>query len=89
MSQSIVTILDTMPKGGGNSGGMSREEIVDKICDDLLSKMPSVFGAEDTKEKLKKLTGGASQPLTVHLRQEIDRLNIITKLTISTLKSLR
>lgn len=85
----ISTILDTMPKGAGGNGGMSREEMVDKICEDLLSKIPSVFEQEDTKEKLKKLAGGASMPLTVHLRQEIDRLNIIVHLTTSTLKNLR
>jgi len=85
----VTTILDTMPKGAGGGGGMSREEIVDRICEDLLGKVPPMFDKEDTKEKLKKLPGGATQPLTVHLRQEIDRLNIITKLTTGTLKNLR
>jgi hypothetical protein len=28
-----------MPKGGGGGGGLSREEIVDKICEELLSKV--------------------------------------------------
>jgi len=35
----MATILDTMPKGGGGGGGLSREEIVDHICQDLLSKV--------------------------------------------------
>ena len=85
----IMTILDTMPKGGGGGGGLSREEIVDKICEDLLAKVPPLFDKEDTKEKLKKLPGGPTAPLTVHLRQEIDRLNIITRLATTTLKNLR
>lgn len=35
----MATILDTMPKGSGGGGGLSREEIVDHICQDLLSKV--------------------------------------------------
>ena len=48
-----------------------------------------MFGGEDTKEKLKKVQGGATAPLNVHLRQEIDRLNRIMKLTQDTLINLR
>ena len=35
------------------------------------------------------MPGGPTAPLTVHLRQEIDRLNTITRLTTTTLKNLR
>lgn len=38
---------------------------------------------------MKKLPGGPTQPMTVHLRQEIDRMNIIIKLAASTLQNLR
>ena len=41
------------------------------------------------REKLRKLQGGPTQPLTVHLRQEIDRLNIIITLTTTTLSNLQ
>jgi len=78
-----------MPKSGGGGSGISREDQVDKICEDLLSKMPAMFKNEETKEKLKKLAGGSSAPLNVHLRQEIDRLNIVIKLSEGTLKNLR
>lgn len=54
-----------------------------------LPQAPPLFDKEETKEKLKKLPGGPTVPLTVHLRQEIDRLNIVTKLTTTTLKNLR
>lgn len=123
----MSTILDTMPKGSGGGGGLSREEIVDHICEDLLSKVgrrvrplhawfsagmhtgldftmrchadvgrqrhsvssskitcasphnappafaphhqvPPLFEKEETKERLRKLPGGASQPLTVSCR---------------------
>ncbi|PNH08753.1 Dynein gamma chain, flagellar outer arm [Tetrabaena socialis] len=89
VQDAIVTILDTMPKGGSGATGLSREDVVDKICEDLLSKAPPLFDKEETKEKLKKLPGGPTVPLTVHLRQELDRLNLVTRLTTTTLKNLR
>jgi dynein heavy chain len=85
----VETVVSTMPKSGGGGDGLSPAEIVDKIAEDLLSKVPETFEPEPTKDKLRKLPGGPTQPLTVHLRQEIDRLNIILDLTRSTLKNLR
>eukprot|EP00230_Micromonas_polaris_P000498 CAMPEP_0119208236 /NCGR_PEP_ID=MMETSP1327-20130426/486_1 /TAXON_ID=38833 /ORGANISM="Micromonas pusilla, Strain RCC2306" /LENGTH=4554 /DNA_ID=CAMNT_0007204705 /DNA_START=159 /DNA_END=13823 /DNA_ORIENTATION=- len=85
----VETVIGTMPKSGGAGGGSSPEEIVDKICEDLLSKVPNAFVVELVKEALRKLPGGPTQPLTVHLRQEIDRLNIIINLTRTTLVNLR
>lgn len=78
-----------MPKTGGGGGGLSREAVVDKVCEDLLAKVPPLFDKEETKDRLRKLPGGPTQPLTVFLRQEIDRLNIVTKLTATTLRNLR
>ena len=52
-------------------------------------QIPSTFQLEEVKEKLRKLPGGPQTPLTVHLRQEIDRLNIIVQLTTTTLNNLR
>lgn len=39
VQEGMATILDTMPKGAGGSSGLSREETVDRICEDLLSKV--------------------------------------------------
>jgi dynein heavy chain len=50
---------------------------------------PALFDKEEVRERLKRLAGGPTQPLTVHLRQEIDRLNIVIKLTTTTLQNLR
>jgi dynein heavy chain len=85
----ITVVMSTMPKTGGGGGGKTPEEAVDEICKDLLGKVPVEFNIEVVKELLKKLPGGSTQPLTVHLRQEIDRLNIIIGLTTKTLKDLR
>jgi dynein heavy chain, axonemal len=89
VQDAIITILDTMPKGGGSSSGLSREDIVDKICEDLLTKCPPMFDGEDVKDKTAKLPGGQTMPLNVTLRQEIDRINIVVKLTRTTLSNLR
>ena len=40
-------------------------------------------------ERLNKQPGGPQVPLTVHLRQEIERLNKVLKLTTATLVDLR
>jgi len=89
VTQGLQTIMETMPKSGGGSGGLSREEVVDKTAEELIAKVPKAFEPEDTKEKLKKLPFGPAMPLTVFLRQEIDRLNTIITLAAKTLKNLR
>ena len=50
---------------------------------------PPPFEREEVREKLRKLPGGPTQPLTVHLRQEIDRINTVISLTVTTLRNLR
>lgn len=40
----VQIIMDTQPKGAGGGGGLSREEIVDRICEDLLSKVSNAGG---------------------------------------------
>ena len=52
-------------------------------------QVPVLFDKEEVHERLRKLPGGPTQPLTIHLRQEIDRLNIIVRLTTTTLQNLR
>ncbi len=34
----VRLVLDTRPQGGGGGGGLSREDAVDRICEDLLHK---------------------------------------------------
>lgn len=87
MREVIDTIIDTMPKSGGGGGGESREDKVDRFCQDRLEKVPPMFDVWETKDRLKKL--GEREPLTVHLKQEIDRLNVVINLTMKTLKNLR
>ena len=64
-------------------------EVVYTLQETSYEQVPSTFSPEDVREKLKRSPGGPTQPLTVHLRQEIDRLNTIIALTTVTLKDLR
>lgn len=51
-------------------------------------QLPQPFQQEAVKEAIKKLPGSPNQPLTIHLRQEIDRLNTVLSLVHTTLKNL-
>lgn len=44
---------------------------------------------EDVRERVRRLPGGPSMPLTIHLRQEIDRLNRVLGAAGATLRTLR
>jgi hypothetical protein len=35
----VQLVLETRPQGGSAGGGTSREDIVDKLCEELLSKV--------------------------------------------------
>ena len=78
-----------MPKSGGGGDGLSllRSSIRSpRICS---RRCPRRSRLNRPRRGCSKLPGGPTQPLTVHLRQEIDRLNIILDLCRSTLKNLR
>jgi dynein heavy chain, axonemal len=48
-----------------------------------------LFAVEETKERLRKLAGGPTAPLNIHLRQEVDRLNRVVAEVTDTLRALR
>ena len=52
-------------------------------------QIPAAFQGEEVRERLKKMQGGPQMPMTVHLRQEIDRLNTVIDLTRAMLSDLR
>jgi len=87
VAEMVDTILDTMPKSGGGGKGETREDRVDRLCQERLGTVPPNFDKYEVKERIRKL--GATDPLTVHLRQEIDRLNKVISLTRTTLEDLR
>lgn len=69
----LGTILDIQPKEGGGGGGLTREEVVLKMVEDLQAKLPPDYKADDVKVGIKSL-GGMGKPLNICLKQEIDRL---------------
>ena len=69
----LGTILDIQPKEGGGGGGLTREEVVLKMVEDLQAKLPPDYKADDVKVGIKAL-GGMGKPLNICLKQEIDRL---------------
>jgi dynein heavy chain len=83
----INTLVDTMPKDSGGSGGKSlEEEVNEKIEKDLLPQLPANFIELEVVEKLKTLKGpkGLGEPgkydlisLNIFLRQEIQRFQMI------------
>ena len=60
-----------------------------KAYDSCDLQFPSAVAPEEVAERLQKLAGGPTAPLNVHLRQEVDRLNIVLRIARETLESLR
>lgn len=50
VQDAIQLILDSRPKGASGGGGGSPEEEVDRICEDLLEKIPPLFDGTLTVE---------------------------------------
>merc|ERR1711998_353535 len=74
----LSTIQDIQPKEGGGGGGLTREEIVLKMVEDLQNKLPPNYNGEATKQSIKAL-GGLGKPLNICLKQEIDRMQSVLK----------
>jgi len=84
----LTTILDSQPKEGGGSGGLTREETVLKILEDLQSKLPADYNMEEKKNCIKAI-GGMGKPLNICLSQEIDRLQKVLTLVRRMLANLK
>ena len=84
----LNTILDIQPKEGGSGGGLTREEIVLKMVEDLQNKCPPDYNGDNVKAAIKVL-GGLGKPINICLKQEIDRLQKVLKVLRSDLASLK
>ena len=71
--QVLGVILDIQPKEGGGGGGMTREETVLQVVNDLQAKLPPDYKPDDVRQGIKGL-GGMGKPLNICLKQEIDRM---------------
>ncbi|XP_047354238.1 dynein axonemal heavy chain 5 isoform X2 [Vespa velutina] len=83
----LDTILSVQPKEGGAQGGETRETIVYKLANDMLSKLPKQYNSFEVKEALHRM--GALLPMNIFLRQEIDRITRVIKEVYSTLTNLK
>jgi dynein heavy chain len=84
----LDTILDIQPKEGGGGGGLTREEIVLKMVEDLQSKMPPDYRNDDVVAGVKSL-GGMGKLLNICLKQEIDRLQKVLSVLRKALAALK
>jgi dynein heavy chain len=84
----LDTILDIQPKEGGGGGGLTREEIVLKMVEDLQSKLPPDYRSDDVVQGIKAL-GGMGKPLNICLKQEIDKLQQLLKVVRTMLANLK
>ncbi|XP_044541337.1 dynein axonemal heavy chain 10 [Gracilinanus agilis] len=74
-------LLELQPQTGESGTGISREDYIAQVAQDIENKMPKVFDLDSIRKHL----GLGISPTTVVLLQELERFN---KLTIRMMKSL-
>jgi dynein heavy chain len=82
----LGTIMDIQPKQSSGSGGETRESKVLNICKAHLAKLPPDFNLVKVRKQCKKM---GLDPLTIFLRQEIDRIQVVISLIRKTLTELQ
>jgi dynein heavy chain len=83
----LTTILNIQPKESGGGGGESREQVVYKLAQDYLDKIPGDYIPHEVRDRLRKM--GHLQPLNIFLKQEIDRMQRVIKMVRTTCKDLK
>ncbi|CAF3386329.1 unnamed protein product [Rotaria sp. Silwood1] len=83
----LATIVNIQPKDAGAGGGETRESVVYRQCDDMLSKLPEDYIPHEVRAALQKQ--GTLQPLSIFLKQEVDRMQRVLTVVRSTLKDLK
>jgi dynein heavy chain len=79
-----TNLVDLQPRVAGASGGVSREDFIANVANDILGKIPAVFDMPLIKKQL-----GVPSPTQVVLLQELARFNVLAERMRSTLKSLQ
>ena len=86
-TQTMATMVSIQPKDSGGGGGETRESTVQRLADDMLSKLPPDYLPHEVKDRLKKM--GHLSPMNIFLRQEIDRMQRVIISVRSTLIDLK
>ena len=79
-------ILNVQPKEAAGGKGESREQVVRRMADDMLAKLPEDYSPHEVKEAIEVL--GGMLPMNIFLRQEIDRMQRMISLLRRTLTDL-
>ncbi|ESO03023.1 hypothetical protein HELRODRAFT_80768, partial [Helobdella robusta] len=83
----LDTIVGIQPKDSSATGGETRESVVYRLADDMLSKLPNDYIPHEVKENLQKM--GLANPLAIFLRQEVDRIQKVITAVRNTLQDLK
>ncbi|XP_011504753.1 PREDICTED: dynein heavy chain 5, axonemal [Ceratosolen solmsi marchali] len=83
----LDTILSVQPKEGGPQGGETRENVVYRLAEDMLAKLPMEYNAFEVRESLQRM--GPLLPMNIFLRQEIDRMTRVIREVRTTLTNLK
>ena len=79
--------MSIQPKDSNTGTGETREDVVKRMANELLSKLPEDFDKNKTKANIQKQ--GALKPLSIFLGQEIDRMQAVISVVRSTLNDLK
>jgi dynein heavy chain len=83
----LDVVMSIQPKDSNTGSGETREDVVKRIANDLLSKLPDDFEKNRTKACIQKQ--GGPKPLNIFLGQEVDRMQAVIGLVRSTLNDLK
>ncbi|XP_067233367.1 dynein axonemal heavy chain 5-like [Chanodichthys erythropterus] len=86
-NETLSTILNIQPKDSSSGEGETREESVQKMANEMLEKLPADYVPHEVRSSLQKM--GAFQPMTIFLRQELDRMQRVIGRVRSTLTDLK
>eukprot|EP00108_Taenia_solium_P009032 TsM_000496300 transcript=TsM_000496300 gene=TsM_000496300 len=83
----LTTIANIQPKDGSGGGSETREAFVNKMAEEMLSKLPPDYNPFEVKELLQQLDH--LKPLHIFLRHELDRIQRVISLVRATLSDLK
>jgi dynein heavy chain len=83
----LESILNIQPKDSGGGSGETRESVVMKQSQEMLSKLPADYDMHAVRARLQKM--GHLTPLNIFLRQEVDRMQRVISVVRTTLTDLQ